>query len=88
MKQNDIKRIGIVGSGIAGLSAAWLLKNRYQVDLYEQNDYVGGHTHTIEVLEGSGMIPIDTGFIVYNEPNYPLLTALLDYLDVETQNTD
>ncbi|MET0076708.1 MAG: FAD-dependent oxidoreductase [Candidatus Thiodiazotropha lotti] len=88
MKQNDIKRIGIVGSGIAGLSAAWLLKNRYQVDLYEQNDYVGGHTHTIEVLEGSGMIPIDTGFIVYNEPNYPLLTALLDYLDVETQNND
>ena len=39
-----------MGSGIAGLSAAWLLKNRYQVDLYEQNDYVGGHTHTIEVL--------------------------------------
>ncbi|RLW55770.1 MAG: hypothetical protein B6D76_02605 [gamma proteobacterium symbiont of Stewartia floridana] len=88
MKQNELKRIGIVGSGIAGLSAAWLLKNRYQVDLYEQNDYVGGHTHTIEVPEGNDRIPIDTGFIVYNEPNYPLLTKLLDHLQVETQNTD
>ncbi|MCG8486643.1 MAG: FAD-dependent oxidoreductase [Chromatiales bacterium] len=88
MKQNEIKRIGIVGSGIAGLSAAWLLKNRYEVTLYEQNAYVGGHTHTIEVLEGRNRIPIDTGFIVYNEPNYPLLTELLKYLDIETQNTD
>jgi predicted NAD/FAD-binding protein len=88
VQQNDIKRIGIVGSGIAGLSAAWLLKNRYEVDLYEQNGYVGGHTHTIEVPEGKTNIAIDTGFIVYNEPNYPLLTQLLKHLDVKTQSTD
>ncbi|MES9953983.1 MAG: FAD-dependent oxidoreductase [Candidatus Thiodiazotropha sp. 6PLUC2] len=88
MTQTTTHRIGIVGSGIAGLSAAWLLRNKYQVDLYEQNDYVGGHTHTVEVEEDGKIIPIDTGFIVYNEPNYPLLTQLFRYMDVETQNTD
>ena len=88
MKQQTIDRIGIIGSGIAGLSAAWLLRNRYELDLYEQNDYTGGHTHTIEVDEEGTRIPIDTGFIVYNEPNYPQLTQLLKYLDVQTQRTD
>jgi predicted NAD/FAD-binding protein len=88
MHQNNIRRIGIVGSGIAGLSAAWLLKNRYEVVLYEQNDYLGGHTHTIEIAEGNKTIAVDTGFIVYNEPNYPLLTQLLKHLEIETQNTD
>lgn len=88
MNQITPQRIGIIGSGIAGLSAAWLLRNSYQVELYEQNDYVGGHTHTIEVEEDGKLIPIDTGFIVYNEPNYPLLTQLLSYLEIETQKSD
>ncbi|MES9851234.1 MAG: FAD-dependent oxidoreductase [Candidatus Thiodiazotropha sp. L084R] len=88
MNQNATQRIAIVGSGIAGLSAAWLLSDKYEVELYEQNDYVGGHTHTLEVEEDGIQIPIDTGFIVYNEPNYPLLTQLLRYLNVETKKTD
>ena len=88
VKHQTIHRIGIIGSGIAGLSAAWLLRNRYELDLYEQNDYTGGHTHTIEVEEEGSKIPIDTGFIVYNEPNYPQLTQLLRHLDVQTQPTD
>jgi len=82
------QRIAVVGSGIAGLAAAWLLRQRYQVTLIERNDYVGGHTHTIEVDTARGRVPVDTGFIVYNEPNYPLFTALLRHLEVTTRPTD
>lgn len=80
-------RIAIVGSGIAGLSAAWLLNNRHQILLYEQNNYLGGHTNTRMVETEHGSLPVDTGFIVFNRRNYPLLTRLLDYLGVATQPT-
>ena len=82
------QRIAVVGSGIAGLAAAWLLRQRYQVTLIERNDYVGGHTHTVEVDTGRGRLPVDTGFIVYNEPNYPVFTTLLRHLEVATRPTD
>jgi len=80
-------RIAIVGSGIAGLSAAWLLNQRHQVTLYERNGYFGGHTNTRMVQTPSGPVPVDTGFIVFNQPNYPLLTALFEHLGVPTQPT-
>ena len=76
--------IAVVGSGISGLSAAWLLSRRHDVTLYEADARLGGHAHTVTV-EGDA---VDTGFIVYNEPNYPNLTALFRHLDVETAPTD
>ncbi|SON55634.1 protoporphyrinogen oxidase [Hartmannibacter diazotrophicus] len=76
--------IAVVGSGVSGLSAAWLLAERHDVTLFETEDRLGGHSHT--VLAGSQ--PVDTGFIVYNEPSYPNLTALFDHLEVPTKASD
>ena len=80
----DGQRIAVIGSGISGLTAAWLLAGRHQVTLFEANDYLGGHTHTVDVsLEGK-VAPVDTGFLVFNHRTYPNLTALFDHLGVET----
>ncbi|MGI0116791.1 NAD(P)/FAD-dependent oxidoreductase [Zooshikella sp. RANM57] len=81
------QHIIIIGSGISGLAVAWLLGQRYKVTLIEKNDYLGGHTNTIEVEEDNKLLAIDTGFIVYNQPNYPHLTQLFHHLDVQTQPT-
>jgi len=69
------------------MSCAWLLRNHYDVTVYERNDYVGGHTNTVLVEEGALQIPVDTGFMVYNEPTYPNLTRLFRELGVETMPT-
>ena len=70
-------RIAVIGAGIAGLASAWLLSRKYAVTLFEAQDYLGGHTHTHDLeLEGRGYA-VDTGFIVYNERHYPLLTRCL-----------
>lgn len=72
------------------MASAWLLASRYRVTLIDKNDYIGGHTHTIDVL-GNGnsrSVPVDTGFIVYNTPNYPHLVGLFDTLGVATRPTD
>jgi predicted NAD/FAD-binding protein len=79
------KRIAVIGSGVAGLSAAWLLSQRHEVTLYEKDGWLGGHSHTVEVAGADGPIPVDTGFIVYNERNYPNLTALFAHLGVKTE---
>jgi len=80
-------RTAIVGTGIAGLAAAHRLRGRHDVVLYERNDYVGGHSHTVDVRADGTTVPVDTGFIVFNERNYPLFTALLDELAVPTLST-
>lgn len=80
--------IAIIGSGITGLSASWLLHKKYKVTLFEKNSHIGGHTHTHDVPEDDKMLSIDSGFIVYNEKNYPNLVGLFNQLDVETQATD
>ena len=82
------KQIAVIGSGIAGLAATWLLSREHQVTLIEKNVYLGGHTHTIEVDEAGQRVPVDTGFIVYNIANYPLLTRLFEVLDVATRESD
>jgi predicted NAD/FAD-binding protein len=83
------QRLAVIGSGVAGISAAWLLRDFADVRLFERNGYFGGHTHTIVVDAGGGeRVPVDTGFIVYNEPNYPHLTGLFDVLGVRTRDTD
>lgn len=79
------KRIAVIGSGISGLSAAWLLSQAHSVTLYESADRLGGHSSTVEAPSPSGPIAVDTGFIVYNEANYPNLTALFDHLGVPTK---
>lgn len=82
-----MEKLAIIGSGIAGLGSAWLLKHRYDIHLFEAGSYFGGHTNTVRVDEGDREIPVDTGFIVFNRPNYPNLTALFEELDVETRQT-
>ncbi len=81
MRQERTLDIAIVGSGISGLSAAWLLAQRHRVTLFEGDGRIGGHSHTVMV----GETPVDTGFIVYNEDTYPNLTALFAHLEVPTQ---
>ena len=80
-------RIAVIGGGIGGLSAAWLLSRRHEVVLYEANDYLGGHTDTHSVEVDGRTLEVDTGFIVHNPTNYPLLTRLFDELGVATQAT-
>ncbi|QTR48337.1 NAD(P)-binding protein [Thiothrix litoralis] len=82
------KNIAIIGSGITGLASAWLLHKQYNVTLFEKNNYIGGHTHTIDVPEQAGNVPVDTGFIVYNDRNYPNLIGLFAQLGVATRDTD
>ncbi len=79
--------IAVVGSGAAGLSAAWLLAKSHRVTLLEKDDRLGGHAHTAEIPGADGLC-IDTGFIVYNEPCYPNLVAWLDEIGVATEASD
>ena len=83
-----MKSIAIVGTGIAGMGAAYFLKDKYDITFYEKNDYPGGHTNTLTVKEPGGEIYIDSGFMVYNEITYPNLTRLFKELDVKTKPTD
>jgi predicted NAD/FAD-binding protein len=80
--------IAIIGTGISGLSAAWLLGRRHMVTVYEQDERVGGHSNTVTVADPAGAIPVDTGFIVYNEATYPNLVALFDHLGVAAKPSD
>lgn len=81
-------KIAIVGSGISGLTCAYLLRDKYAVTLYEQNDYFGGHTHTQAVSVADGTFPVNTGFIVFNDWTYPNFIKLMQQLGVEDEESD
>ena len=80
-------KIAVVGSGISGLTSAYLLSRKHEVHLFEAADYIGGHTHTVDVETPSGRHAIDTGFIVFNDWTYPNFIRLLSRLGVESQPT-
>jgi predicted NAD/FAD-binding protein len=82
-------RIAVVGGGVAGIVAAWLLQKEHRVTLLEANDYLGGHTHTIVIEEGPDTgTPVDTGFIVLNDRTYPLFRSFLENMGVPTRFTN
>lgn len=80
-------RIAVIGSGIAGMSAAYYLSRKHEVSLFEKETRIGGHTHTVTV-DSSQRLAVDTGFIVHNDRTYPNLVRLLAELGVETQASD
>ncbi|WP_425497592.1 NAD(P)/FAD-dependent oxidoreductase [Hoeflea ulvae] len=81
-------KIAVIGSGISGASAAWALHGLHDVTVYEANKRAGGHTATVDIDYDGAAISVDTGFIVYNELNYPNLTALFAHLGVNTHDSD
>lgn len=83
----EYKKIAVVGSGISGLLSALLLQNKYAVTLFEQNDYLGGHTHTLDVDLNGQRFPVNTGFIVYNDWTYPNFIRLMDHLGVASEES-
>ena len=85
---NKNRRIAVIGSGISGAITAWLLRDSAAVTLFEADSRFGGHTHTALVEDESGTVAVDTGFMVFNRPNYPLLSALFDHLEVPSYPTD
>ena len=81
-------KIAIIGSGISGLSSALLLSQKHNITLFESHNRFGGHANTVEIMHKENMIPVDTGFIVYNKLNYPNLVSFFDFLKVETIDSD
>jgi len=86
------QNVAVIGTGVSGLAAAWMLSRTHNVTVFEKADYVGGHCNTVDVDVRAGLesrtIPVDTGFIVYNERTYPNLTAWFNHLDIATERSD
>ena len=82
------KQVAIIGSGISGLAAAYTLRERCRLTLYEKNDHWGGHARSITVQHAGGEQIVDTAFMVYNRRNYPKFSALLDALEVRGRDTE
>ena len=78
-------RLAIVGAGVSGLTAAYLLHREHEITVFEAAGYAGGHTNTVTVQTGDRSLDIDTGFIVFNDRNYPRFERLLRRLEVPSQ---
>lgn len=85
---HGLRTVAVIGSGISGLGAAWLLSRKYAVTLFERETRAGGHSNTVDAPTVGRPVPVDTGFIVYNEACYPNLVALFDHLSVPTAPSD
>jgi len=81
-------KIAVVGSGISGLSAAYYLSRKHNVDLFEREDHFGGHSHTIDVLINEKKVSVDIGFIVFNHKTYPNLIKFFEENEVEIEKSD
>ena len=79
-----MRNIAVIGAGISGLAAAYVLSRRHRVHLYEQEGRLGGHTSTVLIAGPGGSVPLDTGFLVYNDRTYPNLVRLFGELGVLT----
>ncbi|MGP7734007.1 NAD(P)/FAD-dependent oxidoreductase [Oceanimonas smirnovii] len=83
-----MSNIAVIGSGIAGLTSAWLLSKQHKVTLFEANDYLGGHTATVDVSLNGRSYAVDTGFIVFNDRTYPRFQRLLEQVGVRARPTE
>jgi predicted NAD/FAD-binding protein len=81
-------KIAVLGAGISGLGSAYLLSKKYEVDVYEKESRLGGHARTTQIEENGKKFGVDTGFLVFNHPTYPLLTKLFEELNVKIENSD
>ena len=81
-------KIAVIGSGISGLSSAYYLSKKYKVDLFEKDDHFGGHSYTYEIKERDKIVPVDLGFIVFNEVTYPNLIRFFKNLNVPYEKSD
>ena len=83
-----MKNIAVIGAGISGLAAAYFLSRRHRVHLFEKEERLGGHTHTVLIDGPAGTLPLDTGFLVHNDRTYPNLVRLFGELGVATRDSD
>ena len=81
-------KIAVIGSGISGLSAAYFLSKKHKVDLFEQNDHFGGHSYTYEIKEEKKIVPVDLGFIVFNELTYTNLIKFFNELNIPFEKSN
>ena len=82
------KKIAIIGSGVSGMTVGFELNKKYEIHIYEKNSYLGGHTHTHEIIENNKKYYIDSGFIVFNNKTYPNFINLLKKLNIHSDNTN
>ena len=83
-----MQQIAVIGSGVAGLGAAWALASRHDITVFEAGAQAGGHAHTVDVTQNGRTRAVDTGFLVYNEATYPHLIKLFEHLGVVTASSD
>ena len=83
-----MRNVAVIGAGISGLAAAYLLSRRHRVHLFEQQPRLGGHTNTVVIDTPGGRVPLDTGFLVHNDRTYPNLVRLFGELGVATYDSD
>jgi predicted NAD/FAD-binding protein len=81
-------RIAVIGTGVSGLASSLILDKAADVDVFEKDTRIGGHSNTVDVDTSAGVIPVDTGFIVFNPKRYPNLIGMLDYLNVATEQSN